>query len=110
MAGMQLDSEQLIDDHAYKVLTFAAVALIATGTVVYHSLEDWSWVDSLYFSVVAVTTVGFGDLTPTTDISKLFTVGYLVIGIALITTYLNLRFRYRTRAREQRRARAESDD
>lgn len=34
--------------------------------------------DSLYFSVIAVTTVGFGDITPSTDASKLFTIFYVV--------------------------------
>ena len=67
--------------------------------MVYRWLEDWSWVDSLYFSVVAITTVGFGDLTPSTDASKLFTVGYLVVGISLFTTFISLRFRYRATKR-----------
>lgn len=80
--------------HVYKILSAAAFFLIALGTTVYHYLEDWSWVDSLYFSVVAVTTVGFGDLSPSTDASKLFTVLYILVGITLITTYLNTRFKY----------------
>lgn len=71
----------------------------------YHLVEDWSWVDSIYFSTVAVTTVGFGDLVPSTDASKLFTVLYILSGIAVITTYLNLRFR-RTSDRLARRRRS----
>ena len=51
-------------DGVYRYLAISAIALLAVGTVVYQLLEDWSWVDSLYFSTVAVTTVGFGDLTP----------------------------------------------
>lgn len=84
-----------IYEHVFKVLTVSAFLLLALGTVVYHFLEDWSWVDSLYFSVVAVTTVGFGDLSPSTDGSKLFTVVYILLGITVITTYLNNRFKYR---------------
>ena len=84
-----------IYEHIYKVLTVSAFLLLALGTVVYHFLEGWSWVDSLYFSVVAVTTVGFGDLSPSTDGSKLFTVVYILLGITVITTYLNNRFKYR---------------
>ena len=84
------------DAHVYHLLTASAVLLIATGTAVYRLLEDWSWVDSLYFSVVAVTTVGFGDLSPSRDVSKLFTVAYLVVGVSLITTYLNVRLKSKT--------------
>lgn len=88
------------DDHArneriYRYLAVSAILLIAVATVVYRVVEDWSWVDSVYFSVVAATTVGFGDLSPTTDASKLFTVFYILAGISLITTYLNVRLRRR---------------
>ncbi len=87
------------DDHVYKILSISALLLLTTGTVGYHFLEDWSWVDSLYFSVVAVTTVGFGDITPSTDPSKLFTVGYILVGIGIITTYLNARLQQRGKKR-----------
>ena len=81
----------VLDDHVYKVLAGSAAALIVVGTVVYRLLEDWSWVDAVYFSVVAVTTVGFGDLTSSTDASKLFTVVYVLMGISIITAYLHAR-------------------
>jgi hypothetical protein len=84
-----------MDDHIYKILVASAVALVAVGTIAYRLLEDWSWVDSLYFSVVAVTTVGFGDLTPSTDSSKLFTVLYILSGISIMTTYLHARMNRR---------------
>ena len=86
----------------YKKLTAAALGLVTVGTVVYRYIEDWSWVDSFYFSVVTVTTVGFGDLTPTTDGGKLFTVLYIVIGISIIATYLNARLRVRAYKRSSR--------
>ena len=80
---------------AYRILVAAALFILAAGTVVYHYLEDWSWVDSFYFSSVAVTTVGFGDLTPTSDGAKLFTVAYIFAGIAIITSYVNVTLKKR---------------
>jgi hypothetical protein len=44
-------------------------------------------------SAIAVTTVGFGDLSPTTDVTKLFTVFYVVVGISLTGVVLNERLR-----------------
>ena len=82
--------------HADKLLAFFALMLLAVGTVAYRLFEDWSWVDSLYFCVVAVTTVGFGDLSPTSDGAKLFTVFYIVSGVAIISVWLNERLRNRT--------------
>ena len=85
--------DQRVREHASKLLALSAVVLILAGTISYRLLEDWSWVDSLYFSVIAVTTVGFGDLTPSTDSSKLFTVFYVLTGIAIISLWLNERLR-----------------
>lgn len=95
LSNVSTSTKKSIYKHIYKMLTVAAFLLLSLGTVVYHFLEGWSWVDSLYFSVVAVTTVGFGDLSPSTDGSKLFTVVYILLGITVITTYLNNRFKYR---------------
>ena len=38
---------------------------------------------------MTLTTVGFGDLSPTTTVSKLFTVFYIFSGISLIGALLN---------------------
>ena len=86
----------------YKKLMAAALGLVAVGTVVYRYIEDWSWVDSFYFSVITVTTVGFGDLTPTTDGGKLFTVFYIIMGISIIATFLNARLKMRAYRRSSR--------
>lgn len=83
------------NQQAYRLLTAGAALLVVVGTVAYKLLEDWSWVDSFYFSVVAISTVGFGDISPTTDGSKLFTVVYIIFGVGIITTYLNERFKHR---------------
>ncbi len=83
-------------ERIYHRLELAAALLLVTGTVVYHFLEDWSWIDSLYFSTVALTTVGFGDLTPTHDFSKLFTVVYLLTGVTILVSYLNARLARRS--------------
>jgi len=92
---------EIWDEHVYKILSVSAFLLLGAGTIGYHFLEEWSWVDSLYFSVVAVTTVGFGDLSPSTDPSKMFTVGYIVVGIGIFTTYLNARLQQRGKRRIQ---------
>lgn len=92
------------DEHVYKILSASALFLIAAGTIGYHFLEDWSWVDAFYFSAVAVTTVGFGDLTPSTDAAKLFTVGYIFAGIGIITAYVSARTKKRGARRAHRSA------
>ena len=82
----------------YPILAGALVLILALGTVVYHYVEGWSWVDAFYFSAVAGSTVGFGDLSPTTNGSKLFTVLYIFSAMAIITTFLGWKARQYQRA------------
>ena len=68
---------------AFRATASLAVLLLVSGTIFYHSVEGWSWIDSLYFSVTTVSTVGIGDLAPQTDIGKLFTVVYIFVGVGV---------------------------
>ncbi len=68
----------------------ALVGVIVIGTVVYHNLEGWSWADSFYFSVCSITTVGYGDLAPTTEGARLFTAFYVLVGVAVAFTSLGV--------------------
>ncbi|MGI9644922.1 MAG: potassium channel family protein [Ilumatobacteraceae bacterium] len=96
--------------HTYRVLAASAILLITVGTGIFSLLEDWSIVDSFYFSVVTATTVGFGDLTPDTDAAKLFTVIYIVVGISIIGTFLDARFKKVAYQREHRIERRNEPD
>ena len=60
-------------------------AYLAIGVFSYHLvLEKWSIIDSLYFTCTCFSTVGYGDLYPTTAASKLFTCAFGLGGIALL--------------------------
>ncbi len=60
------------------------------GAVFYHLTEGWRWVDAFYFCVATLTTVGYGDLTPATDLGKVFTMVYIVTGIGLFVSFVTL--------------------
>lgn len=47
-------------------------------------MEQWDLVDALYFSMVTMSTVGFGDLSPTKDVSKVFTCVFIFVGITVV--------------------------
>lgn len=61
------------------------IAYFILGVVAYSFLfEEWPIVDSLYFSTVTLTTVGYGDLSPTTTRSIIFTCFFSLIGTGVI--------------------------
>jgi len=73
--------------YAYRMLTIVALAMLAGGTIFYHLVEKWKILDAYYFCVVTLSTVGYGDLTPRTDIGKLFTTFYILVGIGIIAAF-----------------------
>ena len=58
--------------------------MITVGAFLYHWLEGWSWIDSFYFVVVTLTTIGYGDFVPTTPFTKLITIFYGLNGVILL--------------------------
>ncbi len=67
----------------YWKLGIWAVAFILVGAVFYHIVEKLTWLDSFYFTVITLATVGYGDIVPTTPAGKLFTIFYVLVGISL---------------------------
>jgi voltage-gated potassium channel len=67
----------------------SAALLLATGVIFYMLVEHWSFVDALYFSVTTLTTVGFGNPAPQTDLGKLFTVFFVLSGVGMFLAVIN---------------------
>lgn len=59
------------------------------GGLVYDELEGWTLLDTTYFLTVTVTTVGYGDMCPETDIGKIFTVVYALLGLIFVFAALD---------------------
>lgn len=86
-----------------RVLVLAALTVIAIGTVAYVLIEGWSVLEALYFCVVTLATVGYGDLHPTTDLGRLFTIGYIIIGVGIIAAFISQLAKHRQIARRLER-------
>ena len=92
-----------IKDEEFQVLFFLTTITLVSGTIFYHTVENWSVLNSLYFSVVTLTTVGYGDLSPQTDFGKIFTIIYLFTGIGLILGFINKLALHMGRSRTSKR-------
>ena len=74
----------VLRDKESRPVFYWVVGMLLAGVLVYHWLEGWSYLDALYFCVVSLATVGYGDLTPTTPLAKVFTIIYLINGIGIL--------------------------
>jgi voltage-gated potassium channel Kch len=78
-----------LKDPSFRGLLLFVVVLIFSGAIFYHRVEGWSYLNAVYFCVVTLATVGYGDYTPKTDIGKVFTIFYIIFGIGSFVVFVN---------------------
>jgi voltage-gated potassium channel len=66
-----------------RVLLGLLVTLIGGATVFFRYVEGWSWIDSYFFTVVTLSTVGYGNLVPATVVGKIATTVLIVTGLGV---------------------------
>ncbi|XP_076028794.1 two pore potassium channel protein sup-9-like [Oratosquilla oratoria] len=74
------------------------IGYVCGGAAVFSHAHGWSFLHATYFCFSSLTTIGFGDLTPTTtpnsetgvQMALLGAAMYLLVGMALIATCFNL--------------------
>lgn len=60
------------------------IGFLLVGTIFFNKVEGWSWINSVYFSVVTLSTIGYGDLVPMHDITKIFLMFYIILGVSTV--------------------------
>jgi hypothetical protein len=76
-------------DREFRALLFLTAGVLLVGMVFYHLVEGWDLLDALYFCVVTLATVGYGDLTPSTPLGRAFTIVYILSGIGIIVVFVS---------------------
>ncbi|MBN1880792.1 MAG: two pore domain potassium channel family protein [Deltaproteobacteria bacterium] len=84
-----------LKDPEFRGLFITLLVTLLIGSLFYHRAEGWSLLDSLYFSVITLSTVGYGDLAPTKIGSKIFTIMYIFMGIGILLGFVDKMFRVR---------------
>ncbi|PZX36316.1 ion channel [Roseinatronobacter thiooxidans] len=73
-------------DALFRSSFYLLLLILFSGTMFFVTVEGLRWVDAFYLSVVTLTTLGYGDLHPVTDVGKIFTVIYLFTGMGVVIT------------------------
>ncbi len=79
------------------ILLTVFVLLVVSFTVVFHELmaregQTHSWATGVYWTLVTMTTLGFGDITFTSDLGRIFSVVVLLTGTAFLLILLPFSF------------------
>jgi len=69
------------------------ITLIAVYSILFHYLmamegQEHSWITGLYWTMVVMSTLGFGDITFTSDIGRVFSIIVLLSGVVLLLILL----------------------
>lgn len=84
--------------HTVVISLFGIVAL---GTVFFHLVEGWGWLDSYFFTVVTISTVGYGSLVPVTALGKIGTTFFIFVGLGVFAVAIQQFALYHMQKREE---------
>ncbi len=105
---------ELLKSKIYTAL-FLVVLTILIGILGYRFVADYSWIDSVYMTVITISTVGFSEVAPLNTGAKIFTIililcSVIIVGFAIsvITEYIISRNSYNSLKRKQVQKQIES--
>ena len=73
-----------------RALFVLLAATLLCGTIFYSTVEKLSPLDSLYLSFMTLTTIGYGDVHPVTDLGKIFTMVYATVGLGIMAMFISV--------------------
>ncbi|MHC4140137.1 MAG: ion channel, partial [Planctomycetota bacterium] len=65
------------------------IVVLLSGTVGYYFIEGWDIFDSLYMTVITLSTVGFHEIEPLSKAGKAFTIGLIFFGLGVVAFAVN---------------------
>ena len=71
-------------DKKFIIFIGLGIFIVLVGTIGYMVIEDWSFLNSLYMTIITITSVGFGEISPLSEAGKIFTIFLIVIGLGVI--------------------------
>lgn len=87
----------------FKALTviYSVIFTVSLGTAFFRYIEGWSWLDSYFFTVVTISTVGYGSLVPATALGKIGATVLIFFGLGIFAVAIQQFALYNMRKREE---------
>ena len=82
-------------------LVLSLITVVVSGTVFFRIVEGWSWLDAYFFTVVTLSTVGYGSLVPATALGKIGTTVFIFVGLGVFAVAIQQFGLYAMRKREE---------
>ncbi|MGJ8605236.1 MAG: potassium channel family protein [Marivita sp.] len=82
-------------------LILTLVLIVASGTMFFRWAEGWSCLDAYFFTVVTLSTVGYGSLVPATALGKIGTTVFIFVGLGVFAVAIQQFGMFAMRKREE---------
>jgi voltage-gated potassium channel len=66
----------------------ALLCVVIIGTTGFHLIEHWSWFDGFYMVLTTLTTIGYQEVHPLSQVGRYFNVGIILAGVGLVFSIL----------------------
>jgi len=75
-----------MSDHKRKLLLISTtfIIILLLGSLGFMYFEDKNFLDSLYMTIITVSTVGYGDMVPVSPNGKMFTIFLVFAGVGYV--------------------------
>ncbi len=69
-------------------VSLTSLLIILVGTFGYMFIENFTFIEGLYMTLITLTTIGFGEIRPLSEKGRVFTMFLILVGIAFVTSQI----------------------
>lgn len=81
---IQKSIKRFFGTNGFIYLVITTIVLILIGAEIYSVAESVNYMNSLWWAIATTTTVGYGDISPHTEVGRFVAVALMILGIGLI--------------------------